>query len=58
MSLFLKLIVTILVFFVPFSFAGTEPWAFSVMQGLLLLAWAAVLISRRQIFYPFAPLLS
>lgn len=52
MSLFLKLIVTILVFFVPFSFAGTEPWAFSVMQGLLLLAWAAVLISRRQIFYP------
>ncbi len=52
MSLFLKLIITITVFFTPFSFAATEPWAFSVLQGLVLLGWVAVLVSRRQLVYP------
>ena len=52
MSLFLKLVITITVFFTPFSFAATEPWAFSVLQGLILLGWVAVLVSRRQLVYP------
>ena len=52
MNLFLKILVTTLVFFIPFSFAATEPWAFTVVQGLLMVAWIAILFSRRQIFYP------
>ena len=52
MRLFLKLIITITVFFTPFSFAATEPWAFSVLQGLVLLGWVAVLVSRSPLVYP------
>ncbi len=52
MRLFLKLIVTITVFFTPFSFAATEPWAFSILQGLVLLGCVAVIASRQQIIYP------
>ncbi len=52
MSLFLKLIITITVFFTPFSFAATEPWAFSVLQGLIMVGWVAVLFSRQQLVYP------
>lgn len=52
MGLLLKILVALLVFFTPFSFAATEPWAFSVVQGILILAWTVVLLSRREIFYP------
>ena len=52
MSLFLKLIVTIIIFAIPFSFAATEPWAFSMLQGLVAIGWVAVLFSRKPIVYP------
>ncbi len=51
MHLFLKILVTLLIFFTPFSFAATEPWAFSIVQGLLLLAWILLLSWRREFFY-------
>ena len=52
MTLFLKFLVALLVFFVPFSFAATEPWAFSVMQAVLVFAWGLLLISRRELYFP------
>ncbi|MBR2082562.1 MAG: O-antigen ligase family protein [Elusimicrobiaceae bacterium] len=52
MDLFLKLVLTLLIFFTPFSFAATEPWAFSVVQGLVLLGTTAVLFSRRTLLFP------
>ncbi|MBP5617091.1 MAG: O-antigen ligase family protein [Elusimicrobiaceae bacterium] len=51
MHLFLKILVAVLIFFTPFSFAATEPWAFCIVQGLLLLAWIVLLIWRREFFY-------
>lgn len=51
MVLFIRIIVAVLVFFTPFSFAATEPWAFSILQGLLALAWFCMLISRREIVF-------
>ena len=52
MNLFLKILVTGLVFFTPFSFAGTEAWAFTVLQGILLLAVVVLFFSRRVVIFP------
>ncbi len=52
MTLFLKFLVALLLVFTPFSFAATEPWAFSVLQGLLFAAWTLWLITHREIYYP------
>lgn len=52
MSVFLKILVGIAVFFTPFSFAGTEPWAFSILQGIVAVSWAVLLFSRREMSYP------
>ena len=52
MNLFLKIIITGLIFFVPFSFAGTEAWAFTVLQGLLLVAAFILFFSRRVVVFP------
>lgn len=52
MNLFLKIIVTGMIFFTPFSFAGTEAWAFTVLQGLLLLAAFVLFFSRRVVVLP------
>ncbi len=52
MNLFLKILVTGLVFFTPFSFAGTEAWAFTVLQGILLLAAVVLFFSRRVVLFP------
>lgn len=52
MNLFLKMLVTGLVFFVPFSFAGTEAWAFTVLQGLLGLTAMSLFFSRRVVLFP------
>lgn len=54
MFLFLKFLVALLIFFTPFSFAATEPWAFSVLQGVLCLAWFLLLSIRRELFFPSA----
>lgn len=52
MNLFLKIIITGMIFFTPFSFAGTEAWAFTVLQGLLLLAAFMLFFSRRVLVFP------
>ena len=52
MNLFLKIIITGMIFFTPFSFAGTEAWAFTVLQGLLLLAAFMLFFSRRVLIFP------
>ena len=52
MNLFLKLVVTGLIFFTPFSFAGVEAWAFTAVQGLLLLAAFVLFFSRRVVVFP------
>ncbi len=52
MNLFLKMLITGLIFFVPFSFAGTEAWAFSVLQGILLLVVCVLFLSRRVLLFP------
>lgn len=59
MVLFLKFLVALLLVFTPFSFAATEPWAFSVLQGGVFLAWFLLLLTRRELFYPslFKPIL-
>ncbi len=50
MTLFIKIIVAVLVFFTPFSFAATEPWAFSILQGLVLLAWILLVFRHEMAF--------
>ncbi len=59
MIVFLKFLVALLLAFTPFSFAATEPWAFSVLQVGVLLVWFLLLVTRRDIFYPslFKPIL-
>lgn len=52
MVLFLKFLVALLLVFTPFSFAATEPWAFSVLQGILLLVWGLLLVTRRELLFP------
>ena len=49
MDLFAKITLGCLLFFLPFAFAGAEPWAFSVLQGGLVLCWGLVLASRRKL---------
>jgi len=51
MPLFLKFLVALLLVFTPFSFAATEPWAFSVLQGILFVIYLLLLISRHEILY-------
>ncbi|MBO5911797.1 MAG: hypothetical protein J6Q05_06470, partial [Elusimicrobiaceae bacterium] len=52
MNLFLKLVITVLIFFTPFSFAATEAWAFTVLQGLLLVVAFLLFFSRRVVVFP------
>ena len=47
MNLFFKLMIGLLLFFVTFAFAGTEPWAFSILQyGLFIVALGVAFTSR------------
>ncbi len=62
MDLFAKIILVFLLFFVPFAFAGAEPWAFCVLQGGVVLSWGLLLLSRRKLvcsvlFYPVLAIL-
>ncbi|MCQ2410477.1 MAG: O-antigen ligase family protein [Elusimicrobiaceae bacterium] len=50
MDSFAKSILAVLLFFVPFAFAGAEPWAFSVLQVGLVLCWGVLLFTRRTWF--------
>lgn len=50
MNLFIKILVGGLLFFAPFSFAGTEPWAFSVLQGGIVLSFLAVIVTNRHLY--------
>ena len=51
MTVFLKVLLGVLLFFAPFSFAAAEPWAFSVLQGGIFAGFLLTLVSRRQIVY-------
>lgn len=51
MLLLLKFLVALLLVFTPFSFAATEPWAFSILQGILIISWGILLIARRGLVY-------
>lgn len=51
MTVFLKALLGVLLFFAPFSFAAAEPWAFSVLQGGIFAGLLLTLFSRRQIVY-------
>lgn len=46
MDLFLRTLTVILLFFVPFAFAGAEPWAFSVLQTGIGVLLVGLFISR------------
>lgn len=50
MDVFLKILLGCLVFFAPFSFAATEPWAFSVLQGGLSSIICILLATRSHFF--------
>lgn len=50
MDVFLKCVLTLLLFFIPFAFAGAEPWAFSIMQGGIVVSLLFLLFSRRHLF--------
>lgn len=52
MNLFLKLLVAFLIFFTPFSFAATEPWAFSILQGIVVLVWLLLVSTQRRLIFP------
>ena len=52
MDLFLKIILTTLLFFTTFAFAGTEPWAFSIMQGGIVAGMLLLLFSRKYLILP------
>lgn len=59
MDFFLRFLLVLLSFFVPFSFAGTLPWAFSVFQGGVCVLLAGILFSRRRVIITplFGPVL-
>ncbi|MBR4681858.1 MAG: O-antigen ligase family protein [Elusimicrobiaceae bacterium] len=49
MDLFLRILLIILSFFVPFCFAGTVPWAFSILQMGVWILLAGIFFSGRQL---------
>lgn len=49
MDVFLKLLLAGLLFFITFAFAGTEPWAFSVLQGGVGIGFFLLLFKRRHL---------
>ena len=57
--MFLKIIVVFLLFFIPFAFAGAEPWGFSVLQGGVVLCWLLLLFSKKKLIFSsvFKPVL-
>ena len=50
MDVFVKFLIGFLLLFTPFAFAGTEPWGFSVVQGVLIVAWSCALFSRKTLY--------
>lgn len=59
MDLFLRILLIALLFFVPFSFAGAEPWAFSILQGALCVLLAGIFLDRKTLHFTplFTPVL-
>ena len=51
MLLLLKFLVALLLVFTPFSFAATEPWAFSILQGIVIIILGCLLIVHRTFVY-------
>ena len=59
MDVFLKIILSLLLFFTTFAFAGTEPWAFSIMQTGIIAGFVMLLFARRELLItpPLKPVL-
>lgn len=59
MNVFLKIIVLFLLFFIPFAFAGADPWGMSVLQGGVVLCWLLVLFGKKKLIFSsvFKPVL-
>ncbi len=59
MDAFLKIFLAGLLFFITFAFAGTEPWAFSILQASIVLGLLALVFSRRALLItpPMKPVL-
>ena len=47
MAVFLKILLLLLLTFVPFAFGGTEPWAFSIFQFGVCVLWILYWASNR-----------
>ncbi len=54
--MFVKLLLSILIFFVPLSFAGTEPWAFFIFQSVVSFIFAYLLFTKRNLSFTFPAL--
>lgn len=50
MDVLIKILIGFLLLFLPFAFAGTEPWGFTALQGIVLLAWGCLLFSRQTLY--------
>ena len=48
MDLVARILFTLLLFLLPFSFAGAEPWAFCALQGVGVLLMGGILFSRKR----------
>lgn len=54
--MFVKLLLSILIFFVPLSFAGTEPWAFFIFQSVVFFIFVYLLFTKRNLSFTFPAL--
>ena len=54
--MFIKLLFSILLFFVPLSFAGTEPWAFFIFQIVVSFIFVYLLFSNEKFKFTFPAL--
>ena len=51
MNIFIKVIFTILLFFLPLAFAGTESWAFFIFQSAITFIFCYVLITTKYFYF-------
>lgn len=54
--MFVNLLFSILIFFVPLSFAGTEPWAFFIFQLIVSFIFVYLLFTKRKLSFTFPAL--
>lgn len=54
--MFVNLLLSILIFFVPLSFAGTEPWVFFIFQLIVSFIFVHLLFTKRKLSFTFPAL--